>query len=43
MCKFPEQRSQLPNSWGWQLFLQSQTSTLQDEVIYLQVIPLFWE
>ena len=35
--KNSKQRSKLPNSWGWPLFLQSQKFTLQDEVIYHQV------
>ena len=38
-----KQRSQSPNSWGWPLFLQNQKFTLQDEVIYHQVIPSFWK
>ena len=35
------QRSQLLNSWGWPLFLQSQKFTLLNEIIYHQVIHRF--
>ena len=41
MCEF-NTKITIAQLRGWPLFLENQKFTLQDKVIYHQVIPSFW-